>query len=51
MIEKSWEIENSFWKICAMFVNGLLATGREIIVSELKTYVRRTLNEITPRSF
>ena len=51
VIEKGREIEEGFWDLGAMFAHGLLETGREVIVSELKTYVRRTLNEITPRSF
>lgn len=49
-VEKAREIESGFWDLSEMFVDGLLDTGREIFVSELKRYVRKTVSEIMPRS-
>jgi len=51
VIEKALQIEDGFWDIGKMLVDGLLETGREILVSELKFYMRKTLREITPRRY
>lgn len=49
-VETAREIERGFLDIGKMFVDGLLDTGRKIFVSELKNYVRKTVDEIMPRS-
>jgi len=33
----------------AMLADGLLDTGREVIESEIKSYARKFLSDITPR--
>ncbi|TVO32301.1 PAAR domain-containing protein [Vibrio algivorus] len=50
MVEKARDIEDGFWDLGAMMIDGMLETGKEIIVSELKIYVRKTINEIVVRS-
>ena len=51
VIEKVLQIEYGFWDVGKMLVDGLLETGREILVSELKLYLRKSLREITPRRY
>lgn len=51
MVEKAREIESGFWDLGAMLVDGLLDTGRLVIESELKSYIRSTLNDIKPRPY
>lgn len=51
MIEKAREIENGFWDIGRMLVDGLLDTGRLVIESELKGYFKKSFSELTPRTF
>ncbi len=50
-VEKAREIESGFLDLSKMFVDGLLDTGREIFVSELRLYVHKTVSEIMPRLF
>ena len=50
VVEKARQIESGFLDLGAIFVDGLLETGREIIVSELKAYILKALSDINPRS-
>jgi hypothetical protein len=51
VVEKAKEIEDGFWDMGAMLVDGLLDTGRQVVESEIKAYARKTLQEIKPRLF
>ncbi|MGR6782648.1 hypothetical protein ACU5B6_26910 [Moritella viscosa] len=50
-IEKTREIEKGILDLGAMLIDGMLETGKEIIINEMKTYFRNSLNEIKPRLF
>lgn len=47
MIEQARKIEDGFWDLGKMFIDGLLETGKEVIEQELKQYIRQNLSNIT----
>ena len=49
VIEKAKNIENGFWDLGGMFIDGLLDTGKEIIESEIKKYIKKSISQLTPR--
>ncbi|WP_211671732.1 hypothetical protein [Moritella sp. 5] len=49
VMEKAKEIENGFWDLGGMFIDGFLDTGKEIIESEIKNYVKKGISQLTPR--
>jgi len=51
IIGKTREVEQGILDLGAIFVDGMLETGKEIIINEMKTYFRNSLNEIKPRLF
>ena len=46
--EKVKEVEEGLLDLGAMFIDGMLETGKEIIIDELRIYIRKTLKEIKP---
>ena len=51
VVEQAMKIEGWFWDLGAMLADGLLETGRQVMVieSEIKAYARKNLEEIKPR--
>ncbi|MEI8631606.1 hypothetical protein P4S72_04770 [Vibrio sp. PP-XX7] len=47
VVEKAKEIEDGFWDLGSMYIDGLLQTGKEVIESEIKNYVRHAIQDIT----
>lgn len=51
VIEKTREVEKGILDLGSMLIDGMLETGKEIIINEMKIYFRNSLNEIKPRLF
>ena len=51
MITTARKLEDKFWDLTSMFADGLLDTGKKVIESELKRYVRHTLQEVMRKGF
>lgn len=45
--EKAREMEDSFWDLGAMFADEMLKKGKKIIESEVRSYLRDSINDIT----
>ena len=50
-VDKAREIENGFWDLGAMYLDGMLRTGREFVIAETRKYLRETLQEIIPMDY
>ncbi|EYU13368.1 hypothetical protein [Photorhabdus aegyptia] len=50
-LEKARKIEKGFWDLGAMFADKILEEGKEVVETEIRTYLRRTLEDIKPRFF
>nr|WP_217653791.1 hypothetical protein [Moritella viscosa]SHO17370.1 Putative uncharacterized protein [Moritella viscosa] len=51
VMEKAQEIEDGFWDIGEMFAQGMLEAGRNVIESEVRKYIRTSIEHIKPRLF
>ncbi|WP_298776058.1 hypothetical protein [uncultured Shewanella sp.] len=49
VVEKAREIEDGFWDLGAMLIDGMLEQGEKVIEQEIKQYVRQSLDKIKPR--
>jgi uncharacterized Zn-binding protein involved in type VI secretion len=47
--EKSREISNDILDLGAMYVAGALAEGKEVVTSEVKKYIKKSIDNIIPR--
>jgi hypothetical protein len=47
-VEKSREIESGLLDLGAMFTDKMLDKGREVLVSEIRKYIRERIQDITP---
>ncbi|HGE6958119.1 TPA: PAAR domain-containing protein [Enterobacter kobei] len=50
-IDKAREIEDGFWDLGAMYLDGMLRTGKEFVIAETRKYLRETLQEIIPMDY
>ncbi|MEE4410273.1 MULTISPECIES: PAAR domain-containing protein [unclassified Serratia (in: enterobacteria)] len=50
-VDKAREIEDGFWDLGAMYLDGMLRTGREFVIAETRKYLRETLQEIIPMDY
>ena len=50
-IDKAREIEDGFWDLGAMYLDGMLRTGREFVIAETRKYLRESLQEIIPMDY
>lgn len=50
-VEKAKEIEEGIWDLGAMFADRMLEKGIIVIESEVRKYLRRTVNDIIPRKY
>ncbi|MNG62915.1 hypothetical protein D3C79_211260 [compost metagenome] len=50
-VDKAREIEEGFWDLGAMYLDGMLRTGREFVIAETRKYLRETLQEIIPMDY
>ena len=51
VIEKAREIEDGFWDLGAMLIDGMLEQGEKVIKNEIKKYIKATIDEIKPRLY
>ncbi|OCQ53373.1 hypothetical protein Ppb6_01421 [Photorhabdus australis subsp. thailandensis] len=51
VLEKARKIEKGFWDLGAMFADKMLEKGKEAIETEIRAYLRDTLQDIKPRFF
>ncbi|WP_298776673.1 type VI secretion system Vgr family protein [uncultured Shewanella sp.] len=51
VIEKAREIEDGFWDLGAMLIDGMLEQGKKVIQNEIKGYIKNAINEIQPRLY
>nr|WP_024965249.1 PAAR domain-containing protein [Pantoea sp. IMH] len=50
-VDKAREIDDGFWDLGAMYLDGMLRTGREFVIAETRKYLRETLQEIIPMDY
>lgn len=50
-VDKAREIEDGFWDLGAMYLDGMLQTGRKFVIEETRKYLRETLQEIIPMDY
>lgn len=50
-VEKAREVEKGLLDLGAMYADKMLETGKEIIVSEISQYIRKSLNDLKFRGF
>ncbi|MCZ4060576.1 hypothetical protein O3W44_17925 [Pantoea sp. LMR881] len=50
-VDKARKIEDGFWDPGAMYLDGMLWTGREFVIAETRKYLRETLQEIIPMKY
>ncbi|MEM7873181.1 PAAR domain-containing protein [Morganella morganii] len=50
-IEKAREVEKGILDLGSMYADKMLETGREVIVSEIKRYVRDSIEKVIPRGY
>lgn len=50
-VEKAREIEQGLWDLGAMYADRMLDKGKEVIESEIKTYLRDVVNNVIPRMY
>ena len=51
VLETAKEIEDGFWDLGQMLVDGFLETGREITSPKVREYLKTSMNEITSRFY
>ena len=51
VVEKAREIEQGVWDLGAMYADRMLDKGRDVIVSEIKGYLRDAIDKIIPRIY
>jgi len=51
VIEKAREIEDGLWDIGVMMIDGMLETGKSVVESEIRAYLKNELGKLTPRYF
>ena len=50
-VEKAREVETGILDLGSMYADKMLETGREVIVSEIKRYVRDSIEKVIPRGY
>lgn len=50
-VDKAREIEDGFWDLGAMYLDGMLRTGREFVIAETRKYLREKLQDIIPMDY
>ena len=50
-VEKAREVEKGILDLGSMYADKMLETGREVIVSEIKRYVRNSIEKVIPRGY
>ncbi len=50
-VEKAREVEKGILDLGSMYADKMLETGREVIVSEIKRYVRDSIEKVIPRGY
>lgn len=48
-VQKAREIEKGIYDIGAMYADKMLETGKEVLESEVKRYIKKLLKDIKPR--
>ncbi|HAT1528721.1 hypothetical protein [Morganella morganii] len=48
-VQKAREIEKGIYDIGAMYADKMLETGKEVLESEVKRYIKKSLKDIKPR--
>lgn len=49
--EKAREMEDGFWDLGAMFAEKMLIKGKKIIESEIRGFLRNSIDDITKRIY
>lgn len=50
-VEKAKEMEKGLWDLGAMYVDGMLSRGKEVVEYEVKKYLRQTLDSFEKEWF
>lgn len=50
-VDKAREMEQGVWDLGAMYADRMLDKGKEVIESEIKRYLRDTINNVIPRGY
>ena len=51
VVDKARDIEDGFWDLGSMILDGMLEAGKRVIEDEVRSYIRSTIQDIKPRMF
>ncbi|AQS40239.1 hypothetical protein Sps_05170 [Shewanella psychrophila] len=51
VVDKARDIEDGFWDLGSMILDGMLEAGKRVIENEVRSYIRSTIQDIKPRMY